>query len=43
MIPLMELVLLDLQWEKYLCYLDDIIVLGKDFDSGLQNLRLVFY
>ena len=39
---LMETVLRGLQYEKCLVYLDDIIVLGGNFDMALQNLRLVF-
>ena len=38
----METVLRGLQYEKCLVYLDDIIVLGGNFDMALQNLRLVF-
>ena len=39
---LMELVLRGLLWEKCLCYLDDVIVMGKTFEDGLANLELVF-
>ena len=39
---LMELVLGGLQWTKCLCYLDDVIVFGADFDTALQNLHDVF-
>ena len=39
---LMELVLRGLQWERCLLYLDDVIVLGKDFDDSLRNLKCVF-
>ena len=39
---LMEVVLKGLQFEKCLVYLDDIIVVGKDFETALENLRLVF-
>ena len=39
---LMEVVLRQLQFDKCLVYLDDIIVLRKDFDTPLQNLRTVF-
>ena len=38
----METVLRGLQYENCLVYLDDIIVLGGNFDMALQNLRLVF-
>ena len=39
---LMELVLRGLLWEKCLCYLDDIIVMGKTFVEALDNLKTVF-
>ena len=39
---LMELVLGGLKWTKCLCYLDDVIVFGADFDTALQNLHDVF-
>ena len=39
---LMELVLRGLNWDKCLCYLDDIIVFEKTFEGGLQNLKIVF-
>ena len=35
---LMKLVLRELNWDKCLCYLDDIIVFRKTFEEGLQNL-----
>ena len=38
---LIEKVLFGLQWEKCLCYLDDIIVFGETFDKTLENLKLV--
>ena len=38
---LMDLVLAGLQWSACLVYLDDIIVLGRDFYGHLQNLLLV--
>ena len=38
---LMDLVLAGLQWSSCLVYLDDIIILGKDFKSHLENLSLV--
>ena len=39
---LMERVLSNLSWKICLVYLDDIIVLSKDFDEHLSNLRQVF-
>ena len=39
---LMEVVLNNLQFKKCLVYLDDIIVIGRDFETALQNLREVF-
>ena len=39
---LMENVLRSLQWKKCLCYLDDVIVFGSDFESTLLHLRKVF-
>lgn len=39
---LMETVLKNLQWKKCLCYLDDVIVFGTDFEITLSNLREVF-
>ena len=38
----MTLVLKDLLWKDVLAYLDDLIILGKDFESHLLNLRNVF-
>ena len=38
---LMDLVLAGVQWSHYLVYLDDIIVVGKDFEEHLQNLSIV--
>lgn len=32
----------NLNWKKCLCYLDDIIIFGKDFENALQNLGEVF-
>ena len=37
----MNLVLAGLQWSTCLVYLDDIIVLGRDFSGHLRNLHLV--
>ena len=39
---LMEKVLFGLSPQRCLCYLDDIIVLGKTFDEALENLELIF-
>ena len=38
---LMERVLMGLQWEQCLVYLDDIIVFGKTFEETLKRLRTV--
>ena len=38
----MQLVLRGLNWEEVIVYLDDIIVLGTDFEGSLQALRKVF-
>jgi len=40
---LMDLMLTGLQWSSCLVYLDDIIVLGKDFSDHLRNIDLVFH
>ena len=39
---LMEIVLRGLQYDKCLVYLDDIIVIGENFDKAMENLRSVF-
>jgi len=39
---LMDNVLGALKWKKCLCYLDDVIVFGENFENALENLRLVF-
>ena len=39
---LMDLLLTGLLWSSCLVYLDDIIVLGKNFTNHLQNINLVF-
>ena len=39
---LMEIVLRNLQYEKCSVYLDDIIVMGKNFETALGNLKSVF-
>lgn len=38
----MQLVLRGLTWTKVLVYLDDVVVLGSDFESSLRNLREAF-
>lgn len=38
----MERVLGNLQWQKCICYLDDVIIFGSDFQTTLDNLRAVF-
>ena len=37
-----QLVLSGLLWSKALCYLDDVVTLGDDFDMAMANLREVF-
>lgn len=39
---LMEVVLRQIQYDKCLVYLDDIIVLGENFEAALEILRAVF-
>ena len=39
---LMDPVLAGLQWSPCLVYIDDVIVLGHDFENHLQNLQAVF-
>jgi len=39
---LMERVLRGLHWKTCLVYLDDIIILGRDFDEHIKNLKEVF-
>ena len=39
---LMETVLAKLPWQTCLVYLDDIIVLGQDFNRHIENLRELF-
>ena len=38
----MQLVLPGLTWEEVIVYLDDVIVLGTDFDDALLALRKFF-
>ena len=38
---LMNLVLAGLQWSSCLVYLDDIIILGRDFEEHLERTRAV--
>lgn len=38
----MDLVLRGLTWQVVLCFLDDILVMGKAFSDHLKNLRSVF-
>ena len=37
----MQFVLSGLLWKKCLCYIDDVHVLGTDFESALNNLRFL--
>ena len=39
---MMERVIQGMQFEKCLCYLDDVIVFGKTFEETFQNLQNVF-
>lgn len=39
---LMQLVLQGVSYEQALVYLDDIIVIGRDFTTALENLRIIF-
>ena len=39
---LMDLILAGLQWSNYQVYLDDIIILGKDFNDHFSNIQSVF-
>ena len=38
---LMNLVLAEVEWSQCLVYLDDIVVLGRNFGEHLRNLGLV--
>ena len=38
----MDLVLRGLTWQVVLCFLGDILVMGKSFEDHLKNLRAVF-
>ena len=40
---LMDLVLAGIQWSKCLVYLDDIIIVGRNFDEHLHNLATVLH
>ena len=37
-----QLVLRGIPWSVVLAYLDDVVVIGKDFESHIQNLKIVF-
>ena len=37
-----QFVLRGLTWDKVLAYIDDVIILGKDFEDHLKNLQLTF-
>lgn len=39
---LVETVLGSLNWKKCLCYLDDIVIMGSDFEVALDTLKEVF-
>lgn len=39
---LMEIVLKGYQWERCLCYLDDVIISGPTFEKAIENLEFVF-
>ena len=39
----MDLVLAGIQWSKCLVYLDDIIIVGRNFDECLHNLATVLH
>ena len=39
---LMDLVLKGYQWERCLCYLDDVIIFGPTFEKACENLEFVF-
>lgn len=39
---MIQLVLQGLTWKECLAYLDDVVVLGTDFDSHMENLYKVF-
>lgn len=38
----MELVLIGLTWKTCLVYLDDVMVMGRDFEEHLKNVQEVF-
>ena len=37
----MDLMLRELNWETVLCFLDGILVMGKDFEDHMRNRRVV--
>jgi hypothetical protein len=39
---LMDSILKSLTWKKCLCYLDDVIIFGNNFENTHENLRQVF-
>lgn len=39
---LMDIVLKGYQWERCLCYLDDVIIFGPTFEKALENLEFIF-
>ena len=39
---LMDLVLAGLQWSHCLVYIDDVVILGRNFEEHLQHLQQVF-
>ena len=40
---LMDLILAGLQWSNCLVYLDDVIILGRNFHDHLQNIQSVLH
>ena len=39
---LIDLVLAGLQWSHCLVYIDDVVILGRNFEEHLQHLQQVF-